>query len=110
LTQWTVEYTHEALEDLKDLDGNQRVQVLKAIKKASINPLPKSEGGYGNPLGNHIASKLSGYLKIKLLKLGLSVVYGIVRTDNVMKVIIISVRDDGAVYQMAQARIDKLRK
>ncbi len=107
MTQWSVEYTREALEDLRALDGNQRKQILKAIKKVSINPLPKTEGGYGNPLGNHIASKLSGYLKIKLLKIGLRVVYGIVRNDNVMRVIIISVRDDGAVYRMAQIRIEK---
>jgi len=67
--------------------------------------LPKTEGGYGKPSGNHISSKLSGYLKIKLLNLGLRIVYGIVRKDNIMRIIIISVCDEESVYKIAQKRI-----
>jgi len=103
--EWKVEYTKDALNDLKDLDKTQQLQVLKAIKKTSENPLPNTEGGYGKPLGNHISSKLSGYMKIKLLKLGLRIIYCIVRKDNIMRIIIISVRDDEAVYKIAQKRI-----
>jgi len=103
--EWTVEYTKEAENDLKSLDSTQLLQVLKAIKKVSVNPLPKAEGGYGKPLGNHISGKLAGYMKIKLLKLGLRIVYGIKRQGNVMRIIIISVRDDEMVYKMAQERI-----
>lgn len=104
-TNWQILYTPEAERDLKSLNRTQQIQVLKAIRKVSDNPLPNSEGGYGKPLGNHISSKLSGYMKIKLLKLGLRVVYGIERKDNIMKIIIISVRDDGTVYKMAYERI-----
>ena len=102
---WAVEYTKEAESDLRDLDHSQRLQVLKAIDKVSENPLPNSEGGYGKPLGNRMSANLTGFLKIKLLKLGLRVIYGLVRDRNTMRIIIISVRDDDAVYKMVKKRI-----
>lgn len=104
---WQVEYFKEAVEDLKRLDYSQRLQVLKAIDKVSSNPLPQTEGGYGKPLGNRNNTKLAGYLKIKLKKLGLRVVYKLVRENDVMKVIVISARVDDEVYLMARKRTDK---
>lgn len=104
---WQVEYLKEAVEDVKRLDYSQRLQVLKAIDKVSGNPLPHTEGGYGKPLGNRNNTKLAGYLKIKLKKLGLRVVYKLVRENDVMKVIVISARSDDEVYLMAQKRTDK---
>lgn len=103
--RWTVEYTFEAQSDLERLDRTQQLQVLKAIEKVSANPLPNSECGFGKPLGNHAENKLAGYLKIKMLKLGLRVIYAIDRSDSVMRIIVISVRDDEAVYNTAQKRI-----
>ena len=38
---WKLEYLPEAEKDLKDLDGSQRILVLKAIKKVQQNPLRK---------------------------------------------------------------------
>lgn len=38
--------------------------------------------------------------------LGLRIVYGIARQDNIMKIIVISVRDDDTVYKMAQGRVN----
>lgn len=104
---WIVEYTKEAAQDLKSLDTTQQKQVLKAIEKVSSNPLPNTEGGYGKPLGNHFSSQLSGFLKIKLLKLGIRVVYQIQKKGNLMQVIVISIRDDNVVYKLAQKRIQK---
>ena len=72
---WTVEYLPEAEKDLKELDGSQRILVLKAIKKVQQNPLPVEENGYGKPLGNHSNANLAGLLKIKLRASGLRVVY-----------------------------------
>lgn len=103
--EWRVEYTKEAEQDLKSLDKSQQVYVLKAVKKVSSNPLPTTEGGYGKPLGNQMSGKLAGYMKIKLSALGLRVVYGIERKEGLMRVVIISVRDDDTVYKMAQKRI-----
>ena len=105
MSEWAIEYTKEAVADLKALDRTLQLLVLKAIEKVSANPLPNSEGGYGKPLGNHLSSKLAGYMKIKLLKAGLRVVYGLVREGSIMRIIIISVRDDETVYKLAQERI-----
>ena len=43
---WNLKYLPEAEKDLKDLDGSQRILVLKAIKKVLQNPLPVDENGY----------------------------------------------------------------
>lgn len=102
---WAIEYLREAEKDLLSLDHSQRLQVLKAIEKVSENPLPNYEGGYGKPLGNSSTTKLAGYYKIKLLKLGLRVVYGLVKENDVMKIVVISLRDDNAVYRLAEKRI-----
>lgn len=102
---WKIEYLKEAEKDLVNLDHSQRLQVLKAIEKVSENPLPSNEGGHGKPLGNYSSTKLSGYNKIKLLKLGIRVVYGLVRENEIMKIIVISVRADDAVYELAEKRL-----
>ncbi len=104
---WQVEYLKEAVEDLKRLDHSQRLQVLKAIDKVSVNPLPQNEGGYGKPLGNRNSTRIAGYLKIKLKRLGLRVVYKLVREKDVMKVIVVSAGADDEVYLLAQKRADK---
>ena len=104
---WEIEYTYEAKDDLVSLDNSQRIQVLKSINKVSENPLPASEGGYGKPLGNKMSSRLAGYFKIKLKKLGIRVVYGLVREDKIMRVIVISIRSDDIVYKIAQKRAQK---
>ena len=106
--RWEIVYIKEAQKDMKKLDPQSRKYVLKAIDKVSVNPLPNAEGGYGKPLGNHRTAKLSGYMKIKLKDLGLRVVYGLVRENNVMKIIIVSIRDDDEVYLEAASRIKKL--
>lgn len=104
---WQVEYLKEAIEDLKRLDHSQRLQVLKAIEKVSTNPLPQNEGGYGKPLGNKNSTKLAGYLKIKLKKLGLRVVYKLIKEKEVMRVIVVSARVDEEVYLLAYQRTEK---
>lgn len=104
---WIVVYLKEAQKDLDDLDRSQQLLVLKAIRKVSLHPLPQSEGGYGKPLGRRGSSNLTGFYKIKLLALGLRVVYCLVREKEVMRIIVISVRDDDAVYQIATERVEK---
>ena len=103
---WEVEYCDEAKKDIKKLDGSQIKQVLKAIEKVSTNPLPFNEGGYGKQLGNKSGNNLTGYLKIKLRQLGIRVVYRLKRENGIMRVIVVSVREDNAVYQIAVDRED----
>lgn len=104
---WKVEYLREALEDIKKLDSSQRMQVVKAVNKVAVNPLPQTEGGYGKLLGNKGGTNLVGYCKIKLLKLGLRVVYTLVRENSIIKVIVVSAKADDEVYILAQKRIEE---
>ena len=106
MNQWDVSFTDEAKRDYNALDPVALNQVDKAIRKVSQNPLPESEGGYGKPLGHKRGRNLTGYFKIKLKKLGIRVVYKLVRTDEVMKIIIVAAREDDEVYDVAARRID----
>jgi len=104
MNEWHIVYMPEALKDLEELDGSQRIQVRKAIKKVRKNPLPVTEGGYGKPLGNKNGNDLSGLLKIKLLKLGIRVVYRLVKVDGKMVIVVIGARSDNEVYDIASKR------
>lgn len=103
---WKVSYFDDALEDLKKLDNSQRKQVLKAIDKVKTNPQPQNEGGYGKPLGNKRGINLTNLYKIKLKKSGIRVVYQIIRVEDTMEIIIVSMREDEKVYEDAQKRIN----
>ena len=102
--KWTVEYIKEAQKDLRKLDPYVRKLVLKAIDKTAERPLPPPDG-IGKPLGNHASSKLSGFYKIKLKNLGYRVVYDLVREGSVMKIVIISVRDDEEAERRVQGLV-----
>ena len=101
---WSLQYLPEAEKDLRDLDDSQRILVLKALKKVQKNPLPVDEQGYGKPLGNHNSTSLAGLLKIKLRSSGLRIVYQLRRTESSMLVIVIGVRADEEVYDIARKR------
>ena len=102
--KWNIEYIKEAQRDLKRLDPYNRKIILKAIEKTAERPLPPPEG-IGKPLGNHASSKLSGYYKIKLRDLGYRVVYQLITDGEIMRIIVISIQDDEAVYREAERRI-----
>lgn len=104
---WKLAYLPEAAKDLKDLAGNQKIMVAKAINKVLENPLPVSEGGYGKPLGNKRGNDLSGFLKIKLKSAGIRVVYKLVKIEGQMLVVVIGARADDEVYDIAQHRAEK---
>ena len=104
---WKLAYLPEAEKDLKSLAGSQRLLVQKAIRKVLQNPLPVDENGYGKPLGNHNRASLSSFLKIKLKAAGIRVFYKLQRTEDTMLVIIIGVRADEEVYEIAQKRANK---
>lgn len=104
---WNVKYLPEALDDLRKLDGSQKILIRKAIQKVCQNPLPETEGGYGKLLGNKGGTNLSGFLKIKLRGAGLRIVYQLIRQGDHMLVIVIGAREDEQVYEIAQKRISK---
>ena len=104
---WTITYRDEAKKDLKKLDNSKRTKVLAAIKRVSENPLPKTEGGYGKPLGNKNGNDLTGLMKIKLRDDNIRVVYQIVKTEKTMEIIVIALREDNEVYEIAAKRFVK---
>ena len=101
---WPVEYLPEAVKDLKHLDASSQVLTLKAIQKVQADPRPAEEGGLGKPLGNKGGQNLSGFLKIKLLKAGIRIVYTLVRENDKMLIVVIGVRADNEVYELAAKR------
>lgn len=105
--KWVLQYEKAALNDLKQLDGSQRVLVLKAITRVSENPLPQNEGGYGKPIGHHNSSNLTGLCKIVLKKAGIRVVYKVIRSEHEMNVIVVGMRSDEESYQTAKMRLFK---
>jgi mRNA interferase RelE/StbE len=107
--KWIVAYSSDAFDDLHHLSHSQQIMVLKAIRKVSVNPLPQNEGGYGKPLGIYSTTQLSEYLKIKLRKPGIRIVYRLINTKKEMRIVIISVRENEKVYFLLQERIKQDR-
>ena len=107
--EWVVTYLPEAEKDIDKLDGSPRKMVFKAIEKVRENPKSQTEGGYGKPLGNKGGNNLTGLFKIKLRSLGLRVVYRLeeIPPENIMRIIVVSVREDNEVYDLAAERIKK---
>ena len=101
---WVVEFLDEAKKDLKSLDHSVQLQVAKGIRKVAENPVSIYAGGYGKPLGNRNGVDLAGLYKIKYRDLGIRVVYQLVVTGSVMKIVVISARTDEQVYREAAKR------
>ena len=102
--KYEVKVTKEALKDLKKFNPAQIRQIQRSIEKFAENPLPKNEGGHGNPLGNKYGMNLTGLCKITLKKMGVRVVYKLVRTETTMEIIVIAARADEEVYDIAAKR------
>ena len=104
-SEWKYRLIKSAEKDFSKLDKSQQIRVLKGIRKVVTNPLPRNEGGYGEPLENQNDNKLAGCCKIKIKSEGLRIVYRLVRIKSEMQIIIISVRDDRYVYKEAEKRL-----
>lgn len=107
MNEWKIEFLEEAKKDLLSLDNSLAKQILKGIKKVSQNPVSTHTGGYGKPLGNKRGLNLSGLYKIKFKSIGIRVVYGLVHSEQEMKITVISLREDFAVYSTAERRKNK---
>ncbi|MCL2088636.1 MAG: type II toxin-antitoxin system RelE/ParE family toxin [Oscillospiraceae bacterium] len=103
--KYNIKYHIQAEKDIKKLDHSQRKVVFKLIEKVAENPLPKNEGGYGDPLGNKHGFNLTGLCKIKLRRLGIRVVYRVIQECDIMKIIVIAARADEEVYEIAAERM-----
>lgn len=103
--KWDLAFTKAAIKDIAGLKEPRKSHVYKALQKVRQNPLPRGEGGYGEPLGHHNSGNLTGLLKIKLRSDGIRVVYRLERADRRMVVVIVGIRDDEAVYREAAKRL-----
>ena len=104
--KYKYKYSLEAEKDLDNFNKFQINQITKALRKVVQNPLPQNEGGYGKPLGNKYGNNLTGFSKIVLMKLGIRVVYELIRTADMMEIIVVAARADEEVYDIASKRIN----
>ena len=101
---WSLAFLPEAMKDMQALSRSRQAMVKKAVQKVQENPLPLNEGGYGKPLGSKRGLNLTGLLKIKLRGEGIRVVYKLERRDSQMLVIVVGIREDEEVYEIAHTR------
>ena len=101
---WKLDYLPDARKDINNLSRVQQILVEKAIKKVKTDPRPQSEGGYGKPLGHKHGTNLTNMLKIKLRGEGIRIVYKLIRIETKMLIIVVGVREDEEVYEIAERR------
>lgn len=70
----------------------------------------KTEGGYGQWLGNKQGINLSGFLKVKLRGAGLHIVYTLKCENEKILIIIIGAREDEKVCELAEKRIRRMQE
>ena len=99
-----VEYTDLSKADLKEIDSAKRIMIRKAIDIVSQNPLPKDEGGYAAPLVHKQGKSSAGLYKIKLLKLGIRIVYKVVWEAEAARLIVIAIRRNDEAHEIAAKR------
>jgi len=89
-------FTKPAGRDLRKLDRQVVNAVIDAIETRALEPHTATDALGGN---------LKGAFKIKLLHLGIRIVY--IVEDNVMRVVVLTIgkRENDAVYQTADIRL-----
>ena len=88
-------------DDLKKLNNSVRIEVFKKLKKIQTSP------ELGELLGNKNGMNLSGLHKMYVAKKQVRIVYEIVKSLIVVKVLVIGKREDMVVYKQAQLRKNK---
>ena len=93
---YTLKFLPEALAEWQALDGSVKEPLRKLLKKRLENPHVPGGALYGD---------LQGYYKIKLLKQGVRLVYGV--EDDVLIVMVMAVdrRENSKVYQSTLDRL-----
>jgi len=84
--------------DLKKLSNSVRIEVFKKLKKIQSSP------ELGELLGNKNGMNLSGLRKMYVAKKQVRIVYEIVESIVVVKVLVIGKREDMIVYKQANLR------
>jgi len=95
-----VELTDDAREDLRDLDGSARKDVIKSLVRLRTNPEQR-----GEPLGNNPRGALVGLRKLVVGNRAIRIVFRVTEANQVAVVVVIGKREDSEVYAMASARL-----
>ena len=85
-------------DDLKKLNNSVRIEVFKKLKKIQTSP------ELGELLGNKNGMNLSGLRKMYVAKKQIRIVYEIVESMIVVKVLVVGKREDMEVYKQAELR------
>jgi len=85
-------------DDLKKLNNSVRIEVFKKLKKIQTSP------ELGELLGNKNGMNLAGLRKMYVAKKQVRIVYEIVKSVVVVKVLVIGKREDMVVYKQVQLR------
>lgn len=107
LTELNLVFYEEAVNDYNDLDGSQKVVVMKALQR-----IEEKGQSLGDTLGNKGPTNLSGYRKVKIKKEGIRIVYSITNSKTeITEIVAIGNRSDSEVYEQAYQRIiNRLKK
>ena len=95
-----VHLTDDARDDIRDLDGSARKQVLKALKKLEDSP-----DQLVFPLGNNPKGNLTGLRKLVIGGRDYRAVYRVESGGEVVVIIVVLKRADQEVYELAVARL-----
>ncbi|MCX6557827.1 MAG: type II toxin-antitoxin system RelE/ParE family toxin [Candidatus Aminicenantes bacterium] len=91
----------EARDDFRRLDRGRQIQVAKLLKQLESNPYK------GEHLGNKAGIDLTGYYKLYADKKKIRIVYTILESEIIVKVIAIGPRREMIVYYEAFRRLKK---
>lgn len=97
--KYNILYHPKVEEDMKSLDNNVQLMVLKKIKKLSEQP------ELGQPLGNKAGMNLTGYKKIYVCNKQIRIIYKINKDKIEIYIIAIGKRDYMEIYKEANKRI-----
>lgn len=91
----------EARDDFRNLDRGRRIKVAKLLKQLESNPYK------GEYLGNKAGIDLTGYYKLYADKKKIRIVYTVLGSEVIVKVIAIGPRREMIVYYEAFRRLKK---
>ncbi len=94
--KYSLRFHPEALAEWQSLDGSVKETMRKLLKKRLDNP---------HVPGSALRRDLAGFYKIKLLKQGIRLVYGVEDEALIVLVMTVDKREDGIAYRSAVARI-----
>jgi len=95
-----VRLTSAAREDVRDLDGEAKKRVLKAMKKLEDEPDKR-----GHPLGSNATGNLTNFRKLVVGDREYRIVYRVEGAGEVVVVWVVGQRADRECYDLAISRL-----